>query len=61
MSNFEVFVGIGSNLGNRAANIKKAIDDIKETQGIIFKKASKIIETEPQGGPPQGKFLNCTV
>lgn len=52
-----VYLGLGSNLGDRALNIKNAIDSLNK-QGIAVKKVSKIIETEPVGGPEQGKFLN---
>ena len=49
-------------MGDRHINIKSAvkkIGDLKETQAI---KLSKIIETEPLGGPPgQRKFLNAVL
>ena len=52
------FIGIGSNLGNRKKYIKNAIKKLKETKGIEIKKISNIYETEPVGGPKQGKYLN---
>ena len=52
------FIGIGSNLGNRKKYIKNAIKKLKETEGIEIKKISNIYETEPVGGPKQGKYLN---
>ncbi|MBF0384788.1 MAG: 2-amino-4-hydroxy-6-hydroxymethyldihydropteridine diphosphokinase [Candidatus Omnitrophica bacterium] len=52
-----VFIGIGSNLGKREDNIKQSLKLIKK-KGISIKKVSSIIETEPEGGPRQGKFLN---
>ena len=52
-----VYLGLGSNLGDRALNIKNAIDSLNK-QGIAVKKVSTIIETDPVGGPEQGKFLN---
>jgi len=56
------YLGLGSNLEDRHINIKSAvkkIGELKETQVI---KLSKIIETEPLGGPPgQGKFLNAVL
>ncbi len=55
------FIGIGSNLGNRESNIKRALGYIKRSSGITIEKVSKIIETEPQGGPPQGKYLNGVI
>jgi len=55
------YIGLGSNLGNRQANINKAIEYLKSNSQIKIEKISSIIETEPQGGPPQGKFLNAVV
>ena len=57
----EVFIAIGSNRGNRAENIQKAIDLLKDCQGVTLEKVSSIIETEPEGGPPQEKYLNAVV
>lgn len=53
-----VFLGIGSNLGDRQANIDKAIALLKENQDVGILTVSSFIETEPEGGPPQGNFLN---
>jgi 2-amino-4-hydroxy-6-hydroxymethyldihydropteridine diphosphokinase len=55
------FLGVGSNLGNRRKNIKKALDYLSKTKGIKIEKSSRIYETEPVGGPPQGKFLNAAI
>ena len=55
------YIGIGSNLGNRRNNIEKAIKKLKKIKGIEVKKTSNIIETEPEGGPPQNKFLNGAI
>lgn len=52
------FVGIGSNLGDRKANIAKAMKLVKLIKGVKMVGASSIYETKPQGGPAQGKFLN---
>lgn len=53
-----VYVGIGTNLGERQANIDRALELLKEHEEIEILAVSKIIETEPVGGPPQGPFLN---
>lgn len=53
------YIGIGSNLGNRKKNIKKAIGYLKEIKNIRLDKVSRIYETEPLGGPKQKKFLNA--
>ena len=51
-----VFIGFGSNLGDRRENISKALELIKERCSIV--KVSSIYETEPVGYLDQGMFLN---
>ena len=55
-----VYLGIGSNLGDRAANIERALTLLKEHEDIQVLIVSALIETDPEvkAGPPQGKFLN---
>jgi 2-amino-4-hydroxy-6-hydroxymethyldihydropteridine diphosphokinase len=55
------FLGIGSNIGNRLSNIKKAIHILRKTEGIKVKKVSTIYQTNPKGGPPQRRFLNGAI
>jgi len=57
----EAFIGVGSNLGNRGENIKQAIKLLESNERIKIEKISSLIETEPQGGPPQGKYLNGVI
>lgn len=52
------FLGIGSNIGNRTENIKKAISSLRKVEGVKVEKVSKIYQTNPKGGPPQRRFLN---
>lgn len=52
-----VYLGLGSNIGDRAYNIRAAIGLLKK-HNIEVNKVSSIIETAPVGGPPQGHFLN---
>lgn len=53
------YIGIGSNLGNRRKNIISAVKKIEALEDTKVIKVSKLIETNPVGGPPnQGKFLN---
>lgn len=56
-----VYLGVGSNLGDREKYIQQAIRYLRETPGISVKKISSFYETDPVGGPPQGKFLNGAV
>lgn len=55
------YIGIGSNLGDRREYIDKAIKLLDKNNGIEVRRVSSIYETEPVGGPPQGKFLNGVV
>ena len=55
------YIGIGSNLGDRERYIKKAIKKLKEAKGIQVIRVSNIYETEPVGGPKQGKYLNGAI
>lgn len=55
------FIAFGSNLGDREKNIEEA-KKLLEQNDIHILKASKIIETDPVGGPPnQKKYLNGVV
>ena len=56
------FLGIGSNLGDRRKNIRLALEKISSLKNTKIVKLSKIIETDPVGGPSrQGKFLNAVL
>lgn len=56
----EIYIGLGSNLGDRLANIRKAIE-LMEEEGIEIIDESSIYETEPVGYKEQGWFLNSVV
>lgn len=55
------YIGIGSNLGKRSKNIDIAIEHLRKTPLTFVEKISSIYETDPAGGPPQGKFLNGAI
>jgi 2-amino-4-hydroxy-6-hydroxymethyldihydropteridine diphosphokinase len=55
-----VYISIGSNLGNREENCRKAIKLLKEN-GIAVKKQSSMYETEPWGVKDQPKFINMAI
>ncbi|MFH1061408.1 MAG: 2-amino-4-hydroxy-6-hydroxymethyldihydropteridine diphosphokinase [Candidatus Omnitrophota bacterium] len=57
----KVYLGIGSNLGERSANIEKALLLLNENPNISVAQVSTIYETDPVGGPAQGKFLNGVI
>ena len=54
------YIGLGSNLGDRADALRKAVRALEERDGIRVKKRSSVWETEPVG-PPQPRFLNAAV
>jgi len=55
-----VFIGIGSNLGDRLANINNAINYLRSDKGIIVEKISSFIETAPVGAPGP-EYLNGVI
>ena len=54
-----VYIGVGSNVGDRKANLINAIGKLSEFMIIIDK--SKAYETEPQYVLDQEKFLNAVL
>ena len=52
-----VYLSVGSNVGDRDANLAFAREQLM-AGGISILKASSIEETEPVGGPPQPSYLN---
>ena len=55
------FVGIGSNLGDRETNIRRAIELLSAEDGVEVVAVSEIRETDPVGTVEQGPFLNGAV
>ena len=55
-----VYLGLGSNLGDKHANFDKAIALINERVGEVVRQSS-LIETEPWGFESENSFLNGVV
>ena len=55
-----VYISIGSNIGDREENCRKAIKLLKEN-GIALKRESSLYETEPWGVKNQPKFINMAI
>src|SRR5579862_5270031 len=53
----EVFIGLGSNLGNREGSLKRALELLK--QEMRLEKISSFYESEPMYLKDQPWFLNC--
>jgi 2-amino-4-hydroxy-6-hydroxymethyldihydropteridine diphosphokinase len=51
-----VFVGLGSNLGDRELNLRRALERLEELGPV---RASSFRETDPVGVTDQPKFLNA--
>ncbi|MFH1848491.1 MAG: 2-amino-4-hydroxy-6-hydroxymethyldihydropteridine diphosphokinase [Candidatus Omnitrophota bacterium] len=56
-----VYIAFGSNQGDRNKNIERAISFLGDLTSVNIKKVSSIYETDPVGGPQQGKFLNGAI
>ena len=52
-------VGLGSNLGDRLANLDAAVTAMDADELTHVMAVSKVYETEPVGGPAQGPYLNA--
>ncbi len=56
------FVGLGSNLGDRTAHLRRAVDQLRAASSLPVTAVSHVYETEPVGGPEdQGPYLNLVV
>jgi len=56
-----VVLALGSNLGDRMANLQGAVDALFGAPGLEFLAASPVYETAPVGGPGQPDFLNAVL
>ena len=53
-----VYIGVGSNMGDRMEYISRAIDRIEAQEDTRVVHVSSLIETKPYGGVEQEDFLN---
>lgn len=56
----EAYIGLGSNLGDRVASLRTALDAIAAEPAFVPRRASRLYETDPVG-PPQPRFINAVV
>ena len=56
----KVYLGLGSNLGDREENLRKATSLIDERVGKVLRQSS-LIETEPWGFESSNRFLNGVI
>ena len=55
----KVVIALGSNLGDRAENISKAVSELNKIIEVTH--LSTIYETDPVGGPEQPDYLNAVL
>lgn len=60
MTSHQVYLGLGSNLGDREGNIRKAIALLHERVGEVVRQSS-LIETAPWGFESEHRFLNGVI
>jgi 2-amino-4-hydroxy-6-hydroxymethyldihydropteridine diphosphokinase len=57
---WRAFIGLGSNLGDRRALLRRAVETLRTGADVVG--VSPLYETDPVGGPEgQGPFLNLVV
>ena len=56
-----IFLGLGTNLGNRKNNLNKSISLLNNSEKLNILRKSKIYETSPMENLEQGYFLNQIV
>lgn len=52
------YVGLGSNLGDREATLRAAVEALGAAQGVEVVAVSTLVDTEPVGFLDQPRFLN---
>jgi 2-amino-4-hydroxy-6-hydroxymethyldihydropteridine diphosphokinase len=55
------YLGLGSNLGDRLANLQAAVDAVGAASGVRAVASSRVWETTPVGGPSQPDYLNAVL
>ena len=55
----KIFIGLGSNLGERESMIRLALEDLSRLPGTRLLRASSLYDTEPVGEVDQPNFLNA--
>lgn len=53
------YIGLGSNLGDRAEHIAGSVKMLAGTEGIEVSRTSEVLETSPLAGADQPKYLNA--
>ena len=56
-----VYIGIGSNLGDRHSSCEESVKRIRELKDVKVTAVSSFYETSPVGGPPQPMYINGVI
>ncbi|MFC1570558.1 2-amino-4-hydroxy-6-hydroxymethyldihydropteridine diphosphokinase [Candidatus Omnitrophota bacterium] len=56
-----VYLGIGSNIGDKEFNCAEALEQLSKSENVKMLDRSQLYVTEPVGGPPQENYLNGVV
>ena len=59
MSDYRVFIGVGSNVGDRAGMLNRAAREIAKIGAVKIVQWSPVYETDPVGKTDQPRFLNA--
>ena len=57
----DIFLGMGSNQGDKINNIRRAFDILRSLENFKIKSWSSLYETEPVGISDQPVFVNCVI
>jgi len=57
----DIFLGMGSNQGDKIENIRKAFDILRSLENFKIVSWSSLYETEPVGVIDQPVFVNCVI
>lgn len=57
----DIFLGMGSNQGDKIGNIRKAFDILRSLENFKIISWSSLYETEPVGVKDQPVFVNCVI
>lgn len=55
----DALIALGSNLGERPRALRGALDALQRSGALRVRRCSDLIETEPVGGPAQGRYVNA--
>jgi dihydroneopterin aldolase/2-amino-4-hydroxy-6-hydroxymethyldihydropteridine diphosphokinase/dihydropteroate synthase len=55
------FIALGSNISDRIGHIRRAVDELRATEGIRLTRTSRLYESEPMYVEDQDRFINGVI